>query len=1452
MKNKFIKISMILIGIILIIYGINQMIKYEVVSVQGRLYQSKASSEVKLAYGEPDPNSYPYNINTGSFVGDNANQGEVPGPSGFQIYCIEPNAPIERHANITIGAAFSLNGKVYEQKCGCAEEPHNGKRTPPLYNPGTQGWLSPAVAYVVSDEPIGQYSKEKQNAISSLGHQSVYIPEEDKYVDADGDLVLGGSYENTNSLVNEAKAYAEYDYYARKYGMKAEDKTEKDKVKVYVNTDKKEYMAGPFNLKYINGVYGDIAFSGITEMQIIGYDSNKKMVRDNIKVEKFLLKDEATGLYSKELQPDYFTPSKDLKVDKTSQAYPLSKQDFMVVFKDPNDEGGTPIQYISIKVKFKFMLAHGMFTELNGVSYIVRYNEVDYNIHPHPVYDCSRCDSLHEDCRYIGQVRCNDCKKTCYLESQHQQKLMAADAIRSIYEEEVHLAGEDPVDITIRVAGNVWEDVKGGKENTVDGVKGESEPAVSGIPVVLYSIDGTVVKTTVTDENGNYSFDKLDAMKKYYVEFKYNGQQYENTIYNNNLSGEYSNATESVKDRDAFNKKFEEIDGDEGYTLDKVNYDDGNPDYTPDEPFGISAYTGSDGKDKLQTYPKYDKFIIEQTDETINGVKYEAIYEKGDDQREVDFGIARRIQFDMAAKKDVYVATVKINGKTEVYGYDKKNLGNEEGTAGDTWNIGVVGGYDRGLSDDDYSFTGQNGNNQLLEVYVTYKIAVRNQSQTMLGHVTKLYDYYDSTYTYMPELSWTSSKNYRTDTNTLNKLQDSMEAENVEDNVWGIEPKVIEDKNDRLTIDVNKKQETGETVYLYLTFKVDGEGPQLSLGVKGNQTEIGSFKTYYKEGTILPHYGENSFVVPDDNMIAGRVDKDSIPSSMGPNGDVKEDDEDKAPGVDVHLTGDVRKLNGTVWEDERTLKSGDAVIGNGLKEDGELGVAGVKVELWERTVQGTDYLWKQTITDANGKYNFDGYVAGDYYVRFYYGHSKDIVTNEISYNGQDYKSTSYQVGVTQNETTDKDNVYKGYRDVNTQNESKTYGYDIAESEGKNVSDAKDIWSRRQVVNSYSKENVTNGIAEILASPYETPKYNGNSYSQTEMDVLIQELINNTYMVAETGVIVVEVEKNMQSNLENGVPSYSLKDIDLGLEERPKAQLEIDKSITNIRVTLANGSGLFDVNKSGDNVIWKTHEPYNLAENKDRDGKYEDYYGRNNKNRYSYRYENNYPINTADKGLVQLTMDEELMHGATITISYKVKVTNVGEVDYEEQKFYYKGNTEGATIVTTRANQVVDYVANNLQFSTDNSANNGWSVIGKDALVNQGLVNNRLSDNLAKFNNIIQTEGLDKELKPGESTEKPLVLSQLISTENTEDDLTYSNIVEIVKTSNTVGRRMAYSIVGNQHPDASKAEEIDSSVAEKVIILPPFGNIHILYILIAVIGIILIIGITLIIKKVLKK
>ena len=969
----------------------------------------------------------------------------------------------------------------------------------------------------------------------------------------------------------------------------------------------------------------------------------------------------------------------------------------------------------------------------------------------------------------------------------------------------------------------------------------------------------------MTDGEGKYKFEKLDAMKKYYVEFKYNGQQYENTLYNDKLDDKHSTATETTTDRDALNKKFEEIDGDEGYTVEQLTYEDGKRSAYYNEPsmFTLSAFTGSDGKNNLVKYPKDDTFVINETENIVAGTKYKAVYDKDDSIKQINFGITQRIEFDMALKKDLYIATVKINGKTEVYGYDKRNIGNDDGQAGDKWTISVVGGYDRGLDDADWNFGGKNGNtNGLLEVYATYKIAVRNQSMSMLGHATKVYDYYDRTYEYQPYLSWQSNTNYRTNKDTLDKLQNSIEKGST--SAFGSSPKVTDDKNGTLIVDVNKKQETGETQYIYLTFRIkDDKNGKVNLGEEKNKAEIGSFKTYYKGGkTTLPHYnGENSYAVTGDNMIAGRVDRDSIPSSMGKNGQPgknylgNEDDEDKAPGFDVKLTGSTRILTGTAWEDERTVNEGNAMIGNGIMDDKETKIAGIEVQLIEKTVWDKnnpkgEYVWATTKTASDGTYKFDSYIPGDYVIRFKYGEglSGADKNNGKSYNGQDYKTTTYQAGIDQTPTTDLDGKYKGYLDSNSQNETGEYGFNIGTKKD-NVSDAKDIWSVREQINNYSKTNVTNGIAEILSILYETPSYNGNKYSASEIEALKQELIKNTTATAESGVVVVEVERNLQSESENGNPSYKLENLNIGLVERPKAQLEIDKSIANIKVTLANNTVLFDVNKKGENVVWKDHTEYNLASKK-KNNKYEEYYGKNGKNRYSYREEVNNLVRKADKGLVQLTMDEELMHGATIEITYRIAVTNVGEVDYDGKDFYYNGKQSG-NIVTTNANQVIDYVANNLQFNSSDNRNNGWSVISKDNLINQNLVNAKLKDNLGKFNTIIETSGLSGDLKPGEVKEKTLVLSQLITAENKSDDLTYKNITEIVKTSNTVGRRMAYSVVGNQDPTAD-AQEVDASVAEKVIILPPFGASPIYYILGITIGLILIGGITLIIRKVLKK
>ena len=448
-------------------------------------------------------------------------------------------------------------------------------------------------------------------------------------------------------------------------------------------------------------------------------------------------------------------------------------------------------------------------------------------------------------------------------------------------------------------------------------------------------------------------------------------------------------------------------------------------------------------------------------------------------------------------------------------------------------------------------------------------------------------------------------------------------------------------------------------------------------------------------------------------------------------------------------------------------------------------------------------------------------------------------------------------------------------DVNKQN---GYLYDITASDSTAVvSDAKDIESRRNVVNDYSDNDVVNHEAEVLAS--HKSDYTITAGEETRKD-LVKELIDNTQMTAETGLMVIEFEYDDKDTDIKVDPEYTrqgkytIQNVNLGLEERPKAQLELEKEITNVKLTLADSSVLFDAKQSTSNVLWNDHKDYKTG-----------YKGNFMDPSKFGNIENIRKNNITKFGLVQLTMDEELMHGATIKIDYKVTVKNVGEVDYYEiykldgkeyniqnRLFYYKGEvTDKAQVVTTRADEVMDYVANNLQFNVaDNNVENSnkWQVKSNDQIANEKLVNTKLIEDktIDKYNTKIFTESLNAELVPRiykdkvdnnrqDSTDVPLVLTQLVTSENSTDDLTYRNIVELVRTSNKVGRRMEYSVVGNQNPTRSPAE-IDTDLSEQVKILPPFGTDMTIYMIISIIVIagagMLVPSIIFIKQKVLKK
>ena len=760
--------------------------------------------------------------------------------------------------------------------------------------------------------------------------------------------------------------------------------------------------------------------------------------------------------------------------------------------------------------------------------------------------------------------------------------------------------------------------------------------------------------------------------------------------------------------------------------------------------------------------------------------------------------------------------------------------------------------YDRPIKQSEYM--GQRN----LEVEIKYRITVYNLSQSLETQITEVVDYYDDSLQLTSAVVNTNGKNISKDKSSA--VSESIYGQVTEKSFPGFNKVYI-----RLQ---NKQLATGEGITIDLTYKVkrmtlQGFEGYINIGEKTNIAEINGYKTYYSANTSTPN--RHGAIIGNNTTVAGLVDVNSTPGNLETieeitNGVINfEDDSDKTTAT-LTITDDptppdpdtppdsntpidsTNIISGCVWEDNNK---------NGIRDSGEDRIAGVKVALckkYERndsTQQAAgdeklgwikeyndkrynkEYIYKSVAdeytTGEDGKYSFEVKESGDYYVLFGYGlddatvltNNKENETNKIlgktgsntkSYNGQDYKSTIFQA-----------NLENGEYDLE---KIKEYDKNLND---KYVSDAIDDWERVKEVNEYSKIQ-TNHIAEVLASPTKVPTYLGEQYGSDLMGRLVDELTTNTWKIAKTPKIEVTEVKGGER----------IPNVDLGLVERPKTQLQITNNVENVKVTLSDGSIVFDATQTAEatkgnetkNVIWKS----NRSATKGITG-----------------------------GFIQLYLDEELMYGATIQITYKMQINELNDyVEYEGLEYYAKGRTNSGIKVESKAKKLVCYIPNKMQFNKTQSGD--WNAITdineiipaeeKDGEnINNNLVNYRLKDTISSQSNTISKIEADN-INNAYLNNNMLTISQLITKEGAQGG--YECKVEIVELENAVGRRMETSIVGNFNP-ANDPVENDEAKAEDVAVMPPFGIGQVFYyVLTIVIAGMLVVGIIFIKKKVLVK
>ncbi len=509
------------------------------------------------------------------------------------------------------------------------------------------------------------------------------------------------------------------------------------------------------------------------------------------------------------------------------------------------------------------------------------------------------------------------------------------------------------------------------------------------------------------------------------------------------------------------------------------------------------------------------------------------------------------------------------------------------------------------------------------------------------------------------------------------------------------------------------------------------------------------------------------------------------------------------------------------------------------------------------------------IAKNSGYYSFESIYPGDFYVRFAYGDStRTVLTNgendvnsllnavlqepdkkglnAKSYNGQDYKSTIYQSGfnnsghVVSVDQSGNYNGIDGYTSYETQNFSATtnvekkelmYYYDLQKSnnieiDGKKirVSDAKDIYDDRIKVTTYCNDLI-NSNSEVLNSFERLGSKLGDTQEEqaSKQKELIDELINQTKMRSNTGIIDVEYKHN----------NNTTKEVDLGLVERAKAQTRLSKEVKRIKIVLGNEEVLFDTTKSVNNLYFSKHTSHGT--------KYEDY-------KISEKPTINNKNGESTAELLQVYMDKELIDGATMIIDYKMGIKNVGEIDYKDKKYYYTGieDNPNENIAKTKINKIIDYNTNATTYEEGRQKEgNTWKVVEYDYLLDNKYVSARNQAELKTYDTLIINDGIGKELVPemfnkkNSETTTELTMSTFLNSGNIADELTYNNTLEIIELKSEIGRREQYSIPGNQIitdqtlgrnaisgesvSDRRVPAEIDADSAQSIVIMPPTGE-----------------------------
>lgn len=936
----------------------------------------------------------------------------------------------------------------------------------------------------------------------------------------------------------------------------------------------------------------------------------------------------------------------------------------------------------------------------------------------------------------------------------------------------------------VTVKGFVWEEIaKKGKDDYNNYFDNKGDEKLGGINVKIINEDKPLSETKVTDGNGSYeiAYDTNGVRLVYWnlenacVSFEYG-------------KGEYVTVTVDERypvEEDIYSRAIEQ------------NYNE-HPDGFDDE---LKEQKGSavTKQGTLWNYYKEEDYVIE----TIN------------------LGLIRKIDPDYTIKQTLEY--VKLTKGDYAFKYNigdsaKPDIDNSEGATQEDLLPKVQGQtttyptFTQPIypSDIRYNSSGNIEDKDKYKVYVIYKISVHNSQPAEVRDFAGKYVYNEQA---LELKSLVNNYNQQTDDGLgINKYV--LDTESYVKDIDGANDSQFKcwkaNSDNQATFDVNNQNSAfkegiapEETKSTYIQFRVTDEA--LNTLVRNDLTRDET-KKFFKCASDIKTEAWHKYLRNDSYWEAGGSEytKENIHYS------VTKEKTAKALFIKLKLH-DTRIISGTVFEDQRTDKSSKANtrVGDGKFNEGiEKKLSDVIVSLVDSKgkvvntynddiVQVDDKKWSAktslaiTKVKEDGTYSIPGVVPGTYYLQFDYGDGnieyKDLDGNAIKAKTDGTFSTD---GTTTPEIKTKiqdNNDPIKTKDIKTKDYKSTILTGPA-NPANNANNAGEYWFIENVKG--KTNNVATDTDDIIKIRTENDK---------EM--------NHTY-IADNGKNVLtartpEIKLNFEyvANKETAINAVTKLNTNLtgmcfGIIERPKTDMTLNKEISNVKLTLQNGTTMINGNPALASVSAFLS---NLTSG---DGKNE--------------------VKNA-----KIETDLEKIYGSELEVTYKLTVTNKSEVDYATEKYYKYGTETEDGLVKTKPSKVMDYISEDSKYASFNGeevtkkledlfeSDSNEIAAGSGKEINDKNITTTYFDTETaecgkKLNKllIVSNTELTPEAKDEEKSKEIYTVVVKKQINNLSENINLESFAEIIGLKNKTGVTQSISTPGNYKPSYSETNTND--------------------------------------------